>query len=118
MKSRIGWTASLSNIRPAVCECDHSKTVPLCLCRAIQGKGTAERRLLGDEQVTTRGGGHGEAAADVALGVGERLQGEAVGDREEEGDDLLSVVAELQHSLALLGAQHVGDLRAGDIDEV
>src|SRR4051794_38899818 len=66
--------------------------------------------LLGDQQVATGGRCYGEAAADVALGVGECLQGEAVGDREEEGDDLLGVVAELQHALLFLGAQDVGDV--------
>ena len=52
-------------------------------------------RLLGDEQVTTGGGGYCKATTDVALGVGERLQGEAVSDREQEGGDGLGVVARL-----------------------
>ena len=70
------------------------------------------------EQVTGRGGGDGEARRCCRARVGECLQGEAVGDREEVGDDRLGVVAEVEHALALLRAQHLGDVGAGALEEL
>ena len=49
----------------------------------------APQRLLGAEQVARRGDADRECAGAVARGVGERLQGEAVAEREEVGDDVL-----------------------------
>ena len=46
------------------------------------------------------------------------MQGETVGDREEEGDDLLALVAELEHALALLAAQPLGDVRASALEKL
>ena len=54
----------------------------------------AQSALLADEQVAGGGGAGGEGAAVVAARVGERLQGEAVADGEEVGDDRLGVEAE------------------------
>src|SRR3954452_13512188 len=76
------------------------------------------RGLLVDEQVPGRGGARGERRVDVAIGIRERLKREAVADREEEGDDRLGVVAQLQHALALLRFQYLGDVGAGPFEEL
>ena len=52
------------------------------------------------------------------LGIRERLQGEAVADREEVGDDRLGVEAEAEHALALLRLEDVGDVGAGALEEL
>ena len=74
---------------------------------------TASKLLLGDQQVTRRSRAGFERDAVVALGIGERLQGEAVADREEEADDRLGVVAEADHTLALLRLEERGVVLTG-----
>ena len=74
--------------------------------------------LLADEQVAGRGRAGGERGADVTVGIGEGLEGEAVADREQVGDDRLGVVAEAEHALALLRLEHLGDVGAGAVEEL
>ena len=82
-------------------------------------KVTAEaRRSVGDEEEAGRGGAGGEGRGDVAARVAEGLEGEAVGDGEEVGDDGLGVEAEAEDALVFLGAEDVGDVGAGRLEEL
>ena len=58
------------------------------------------------------------AGVDVAARVAKGLEGEAVGDGEEVGDDGLGVEAEAEDALVLLGAEDGGDVGAGRLEEL
>src|SRR6201999_320476 len=73
---------------------------------------------VGDEEVAGRGGAGGEGRVDVAARVTESLEGEAVGDGEEVGDDGLGVEAEAEDSLVFLAAEDFGDVGAGRLEEL
>ena len=104
MKSRIGCPASLSDGQAPVCEWSHATA---CL----------RTRLLGAEQEARGGDAGGEAVAVVAAGIGKRLQGEAVADREEVGDDRLGVIAELEHALRYYHERIKAARRSGQSEE-
>src|SRR5688500_7529887 len=78
----------------------------------------AGRALLADQQVAGRGDGRGDRRRMVAIGLRQRLEGEAVGDREEVGGDGRRVVAKVEHSLALLDPEDLGQVGADAPEEL
>src|ERR1700754_4102652 len=109
IESRMSANEPLARLQPR-------SVSPVTPCPASLSR--RRRLLLGDEQEAGRGGAGGEGAAVVARGVRERLQGEAVAEREEIGDDGVGVEAHAQHALAFLGPQDGGDVRAGALEEL
>ena len=60
----------------------------------------------------------GDHVLVIPLGVGEHLQRDAVGEREQQRDDGADLEAGLDHALGLLGAQDLGDVRSGAVEEL
>src|SRR3954465_15154221 len=77
-----------------------------------------EPSLFGAEQVAGGGDADREGAGAVARGVGEDLEGDAVAEGEEVGDDVLGGEAEADDALLLLAVENRGDVGAGALEEL